>query len=163
MKPSLLDLFQPPENLKLVAPPHLVGFKYQFYVGEDRFKGTNDEPIGWNSKRPGWFGFVTKAGNRWYVHRDDLTPESLELALKELGEREKARAERSQRCKERNAAIAKARGEAKKHRGESSTLDGREEEILALQKSNLSINHMAVTLGVAWWTLVRKLKKMEQE
>lgn len=163
MKPSLLDLFITPAKLKLVAPAHLVGFKFKFYIGEDKFKGTNDEPIGWNSKKPGWFGFVTKAGHRWYVHRDDLTPESLQLALRELAEKEKGRAERSQRCRERSDAVAKARGEAKKQRGESSALDGREAEIRKLQESKPSLNRLAIALGVARGTLVRKLEKMEKE
>ena len=161
--PSLLDILLPPEKLKLVPPGSVEQYRFKYYDGEGRFKGTNDEVIGWNSRRPAWFGFVTKAGNRWYVHRGDLTPESLELALKELEEKEKAKAERSRQCKEREEEKAKTRGEQRRLRVASSYLDGREDEIRALLRAGNNISRAAMALGIARNTLMRKLETMENE
>ena len=157
--PSLIDLLLPKTKPVNALPWTVAHYKFKYYAGEGQFKGTNDEVVGWNTNRPGWFGFLTKADNRWYIHKDDLTPESLELALKELAEKEEEKAKRSAEFKAKELLKIKAREAARRKRGQSSTLDGREKEVRELT-STLTFSAAAKNLGCTRRALERKLALM---
>lgn len=163
MGPSLLDILLPSFGRKEL-PPEAEVFRFRYYAGGGIFKGTNDEVIGWNSRRPGWVGFMSTAGHRWYVHKSDLDPESLKLVLKEIEKRDGIR---EQKVRDRKQALIERTRMRSKHRGraksDESILDGREAEIVRLRAVHTSVKSLASALKVARGTLDRKLQKMGEK
>jgi|SRR5687768_15685318 len=151
---SLLDILLP-RKVEIDVSPDLSQYKFRYYAGSGAFKGTNDEVIGWNSKRPGWVGFLTPAGHRWYIHRNDITPESWEVIQKILEEKDELRNRRREERKRAEIERSKRR--------KSSLLDGREREIEELRSGYRTTNSVAATLGVSWGTANRKILKMEKK
>lgn len=161
--PTLFELLVPQTRTDERAAPLEEEFKFVYNAGDDIFKGTNDEVLGWNTKRPDWFGFISKGNNRWYVHKEDLTPASLALALKELAEKEQARAERSRLCKAAEALRIASRQKAGRDRSKFSLLDGKEEEIRLMQEQGATTHKIAALLSVSRGALKRKIEKMEEQ
>lgn len=149
---TLLDMFFPSKEPDEEAIPlEIQTCRFKYYVGNGELRGTNDEVLGWNAKRPGWLGFTTKGGNRWYIYRTDLTPESLDRALQDLAEKEEAKAEQRRR---RDAPV---KG---KRKALGSVLDGKEPQLVLLKGKGMSLAGMAREIEANRGTLVRKLTLM---